>query len=284
MRSRAWLAWLAGLLWLALSVPALAQGLFWKIESAGSTAPSYLFGTIHTDDARVTTFPPAVALAIRSVDAFMLEALPPRDLSILMMPQGTLQDHLTPDELSELRRQADVHGLREDLAMGMKPWLLAVILAQPRTPSPFFQDMLLFSQASGYGKKILPLESAEDHFGVLDVLSMQHQLQLLRLVLAQPLAEKEQGFEQLLAAYLTGDAEQILRINEAISSRGLPPELWQAIRIALLEERNALMASRMQQAMQQGPVFVAVGAAHLAGEGGLLRRLQAMGYRLTVLR
>ncbi len=35
------------------------QGLLWKIESAG-TPPSYLFGTIHSDDPRVIQLPAPV--------------------------------------------------------------------------------------------------------------------------------------------------------------------------------------------------------------------------------
>lgn len=268
---------------LLLSAPALAQGLFWKIEPPQGGAPSYLFGTIHTDDARVTAFSPAVEKAIQSVETFMLEALPPRDTQVLMMSQGSLQDWLTQEELAEVKRLAAVHGLQDSLAFGMKPWLLAVILAQPRSPSPFFQDMLLFSLAASRGKTIQALESGAEHFTALDELRMEEQLLLLRLSLAQTQEAKEQGFEQLLAAYLSRDAERILAVNEAVSSEGMDSTLWQKVRQALLERRNVLMAERVQAALKQGPVFVAVGAAHLAGKDGLLNRLRSAGYRLTAL-
>ncbi|HQR51179.1 MAG TPA: TraB/GumN family protein, partial [Methylophilaceae bacterium] len=50
-------------------------GLLWKAESpAGKT--SYLFGTMHSDDARINDFSPALLKAIADSEIFMAEVLP----------------------------------------------------------------------------------------------------------------------------------------------------------------------------------------------------------------
>src|SRR5438477_396562 len=85
-----------------LSASALAeQGLFWK-ASAPSGKTIYLFGTMHTDDNRVTNFSPAIDNAIKASDAFMMETLAPEDPSVFMMPQGSLKDVLTEKELDKV--------------------------------------------------------------------------------------------------------------------------------------------------------------------------------------
>jgi len=49
----------------------------------------------------------------------------------------------------------------------------------------------------------------------------------------------------------------------------------------MIEQRNVIMADRMEPLLQQSRTFVAVGALHLPGAGGLLMLLEQRGYRVT---
>ena len=49
----------------------------------------------------------------------------------------------------------------------------------------------------------------------------------------------------------------------------------------LNDSRNLRMVERLQTYLEQGNVFVAVGALHLAGENSLLRLLEARGYTVV---
>jgi uncharacterized protein YbaP (TraB family) len=49
----------------------------------------------------------------------------------------------------------------------------------------------------------------------------------------------------------------------------------------LINDRNLLMAKRMQPQLQRGRAFVAIGALHLYGERGVLSLLQRAGWRLS---
>lgn len=279
------LRWVAAgvllLAWVALAA-AGERGLLWQVESPQGRV-SYLFGTMHIDDARVTEFSPKLRAALAASDSFMLEALPPRDASVLFLPAGSLRELLSEQEMEAVRRQADIHALSESMLLRMKPWLLALVFSRPQPAGPFTQDMQLLALASGQGKPVLALETAQEHFAALDGLSQAEQLALLRSVLAQTQQEKEQGLADLLEAYLGGDSASIAALDESISSRGLPPGLWQKMRDILITRRNATMAQRMLQQMAAGTVFVAVGAAHLQGQGGLLPRLRAAGYSVRAL-
>lgn len=260
-----------------------APGLFWKAESPTGNI-SYLFGTIHTDDNRVTDFPPAVISALKSVDVFMMETLAPQNNSVLMMPDGNLKDMLSDDELEKIYELADFHVMHRSAVLSMKPWLLAAIFDSPRPLTPFAQDKLLMTQAEDFGKQVVGIESAAAHFGTMDAFSRDEQLLMLRAVLRRTSQEKERDYEALVQAYLKGDAENLAALNEKITGSTLPPELWGRMRAKLLDERNVLMAERVIAEAAAKNVFVGVGASHLAGKGGLLARLKQAGFKLSPLK
>lgn len=259
-----------------------APGLFWKAESpAGNTI--YLFGTIHTDDNRVTNFSPAVISTLKAVDVFMMETLAPQDNSVLMMRDGNLKDMLSDDELEKLYELADFHVMHRNAVLRMKPWLLAAIFDSPRPLTPFAQDNLLMTQAEDFGKEVVGIETAAAHFGTMDAFSRDEQLLMLRAVLKRSPEDKQRDYEKLIKAYLKGNSESVARLDEEITGGMLPPELWQRMRAQLLDERNVLMAERIIAAAVDKKVFAGVGASHLASKGGLLERLKQAGYKLRLV-
>lgn len=258
------------------------RGLLWRIQPPQG-APSYLFGTIHTHDERVTGFSPRLVEAIGAVDVFMPEAMPPDTPARIFMIQGTLKDLLAPQEVEVLLTLADRYALRESVALHMKPWMLAVLLAQPAVSGMPPQDLLLKEIAQVRGRQVEALESSEAHFTAMDGLEMADQLALLRAAMQQSQEEKAQAFETLVNAYLTRDMENIAMLDAQLSAAGLPAGLWPKMRKLLIDDRNARMAERLLEKMPQATLFVAVGAAHLPGPGGLIARLRSAGYRVEAV-
>lgn len=272
------------LLFALFSTSALAgQGLFWKAESK-TAATIYLFGSIHTDDNRVTDFAPDVLAAIKSIDVFMMESEPPQDARMLQAQDTDLKSSLSPKELEQFYALADFHVMHRDVALRMKPWLLAVVFDSPRPLTPYAQDNLLMRLAEDNGKEVQGIESAAEHFAVMDSLSADEQLAFLRKVLKRNQSAKERDYERLIKAYLEGDANKLANLNAQITGSMLPAPLWQKMRVKLLEERNALMAQRILAKAQDNSLFVAVGASHLAGPTGLITALRQAGYTLTVMK
>jgi len=87
---------------------------------------------------------------------------------------------------------------------------------------------------------------------------------------------------ELLAAYRRRDLSELMTISEADMQQG-DQRLADEFRQRLLVDRNHRMAERMEQYLQQGKAFVAVGALHLPGEDGLLNLLEQQGYTLRCL-
>jgi len=260
-----------------------APGLFWKAESPDNQI-IYLFGTIHTDDNRVTEFSPALMSALKSIDVFMMETQASQDNQVLMMPDGNLNDMLSQDELDKVYALTDFHVMHRANVLRMKPWLLAAIFDSPRPLTPFAQDNLLMTKAEDLGKEVRGIESAVEHFSAMDSLSRDEQLLMLRAVLKRSDAQKSDDYEHLIKAYLAGDSDKIAALDEKITGGMLPAEVWQRMRSKLLDERNVLMATRITEAAKSKSLFVAVGASHLAGHGGLLARLKQAGFKLSPLK
>lgn len=268
-----------------LCISAMAQatekGLFWKIESPTGII-SYLFGTMHTDDNRITNFSPSVMEALSNVETFIMEVTPDnQDLNLLLMQDGTLREMLTEAELEQVRELADFHVMHLESALRMKPWLLAVTFDLPKPQTPFAQDNLLMAKSESLSKDIEGLETSKAHFGVMDNFSQQEQLVMLRAVLKRTQTQKEADFERLMAAYLNGDSDKISALDEKIKCSILPKEIWTRMRAKLLDERNVVMAVRSVQAANEKPVFVAVGASHLAGKTGLINAFKKAGFKLS---
>lgn len=257
-----------------------APGMFWKAESASANT-IYLFGTIHTDDNRVTDFSPAVIRAIKSSDAFMMETLAPTDTSILMMPDGNLKDMLTEAELDKIYALTEFHVMHRNAVLRMKPWLLAAIFDVPRPMTPFAQDNLLMARAEDFGKEIIGIETTQEHYGVMDSISLDEQLGMLREVLRRTPESKMRDYERLVQAYSKGDSDRLAALNSEITGGVMPAGLWARMRVKLLDERNVLMVERILETAKTKKIFVAVGASHLAGDSGIVFRLKQAGFKLS---
>jgi uncharacterized protein len=276
---------ISGLLLLSMPmlVEATEKGLFWQMTSPSGQI-SYLFGTIHTDDNRVTDFSTSIVDALKQVDLFVMETQPNSNPSNFMMKDGSLRDMLTEAEVRQVRVLTDFHVMHLDYALRMKPWLLAVVFSQSKPQTPYAQDNLLMRNAEDFGKPVQGLETSQEHFGIIDEFTLDDQLVMLRAALKMTEAQKEKDFERLMSVYLKEDSDALLVLDADMTGAGLPKALWQRLRVKLLDERNDLMAERAIDLAKNQSVFIAVGAAHLAGENGLIHAFKKAGYQLSALK
>ena len=267
----------------SIAAQATDKGLFWKLESPTGVV-SYLFGTMHTDDNRLADMTPKMLDAMKSVDTFMMESEPAQDPSIFLMKDADLTTMLTQAEFDQVRQLADFHVMHMGAAMQMKPWLLAVVFDLPKPQTEFAQDNLLMTKSEDFGKEIKGLESSQEHFSIMDAFSIDEQMVMLRAVLKRTQTQKEADFERLIKAYLNGDSDKISALDEKITGGMLPKALWAKMRSKLLDERNVVMAQRSIAAANEKPVFVAVGASHLAGDNGLIAAFKKAGFKLSLVK
>ena len=255
------------------------KSVFWQITDK-QEKKHYLFGTIHTDDNRVSNFNPIVLDKLKEIDIFVMETDEILDRSILQVDSKIYEGRLTEKELEKIYALADFHTMSRESILSMKPWLLAVIFDSPRPITPFNQDNLLKSKAEDFLKITQGLESPSEHFKVLDLFTIEEQMSLLKAVLKKDLKQKEDNYESLISAYLSSDVERILEVDSKITKSFISEDIWKKMELYLLTKRNKVFVDRIMELMEGNQIFIAVGASHLGGKTGLLNQFEDFGFKL----
>jgi uncharacterized protein YbaP (TraB family) len=256
----------------------------WRIDADG-VEPSWLFGTMHSDDPAVVSLPRAVQRAFAESEAVILEvrldagSLAAMTSSLLLSDGATLEAIVGPELYRRTLEVMADQGYPEMVVAGMKPWAVAVTLMTPPTETGLVLDHVLYQQAVASGKSVDGLESAAEQLALFDNLSRADQVALLRDTLDN-LPDIRELLVQLKDAYLDRDLRRLQAIN-ARSMRDSDPRLVATFRDKVIIGRNHRMAERMESRLREGNRFIAVGALHLPGEEGLLNLLVARGYRVT---
>jgi uncharacterized protein YbaP (TraB family) len=271
----------------ALACPVQASnfehGLLWEISKPG-VAASYLLGTIHSDDPRVTKLPPAVAKAFAKSRSFTGEM----DMSMESMTRTQQQIMLPADKkldsvIGETRFRKCVelmakYHIPEVVVKKMKPWAIALQLNMPKPTSDRFLDLVLYEQAISRGLPVHGLETVAEQMAVFDNLSMPQQITLLDEALDN-YENVDEMIARLIDLYLARDLAGLQTTNTEQMKKG-NAALAQKVEQRLIIARNHRMAKRMQARLQEGQAFIAVGALHLPGDQGILHLLEQQGYRV----
>jgi uncharacterized protein YbaP (TraB family) len=260
------------------------QGILWRIDGAAAQ-PSYLLGTIHSDDARITTLPVTIANIFQQADSFSGEI--DMDLPNLMqasqatlLPEGeSLQQLLDSTLYQQTVQLLAAYGMPELVVQRMKPWAAAATLSLPRPQTGLFLDMLLYTQAAAQGKRVYGLETVSEQVGAMESMPRDLQIIMLRDAVAQH-DQLDQIIEALINAYLQRDLTALESISDKAMQQG-DARVAQLFTSQVVVNRNRRMLERMQPRLGEGNAFIAVGALHLPGKDGLLTLLRNKGYRVS---
>ena len=275
---------------LAWASPASAQrydrGLLWRIEGSGAQA-SYIFGTIHLSDARVTQLPSQVSRALDDARSLTIEVgLDPSNLLTLanrmvFLDGRDLPGAVGPELYGRTAALTSRLGLPESAVRLFRPWAIALLLSvPPQNPSEVL-DFVIANTARAQGKPVHDLETVDEQVGVFEALPDGDQVVLLRRAV-ENYETMPRAIGRVIEAYLARDLAAMQRISEEMDGGGVEiKRLNDAITRRLLNERNVRMAERLQPRLKEGNAFVAVGALHLYGVNGVLAELERRGWRVT---
>ena len=118
------------------SVAKFSNAVLWKV-SKQSKQPSYVFGTIHVSDPRITNLPEPVKSALDNSDIFVMEALPTPEETLALSQMmfyvdGTMLNDYLDDELFQLiAKVLSSYQLPREVAAIMKPWSAFLIMNYP---------------------------------------------------------------------------------------------------------------------------------------------------------
>lgn len=258
-------------------------GLLFKVDKEGGD-PSFLFGTMHSEDPRVTRLPPAVRQAFDDAERFAMEVLMDEatlmeSMAVLRLTDGRdLEDIIGPSLYRQAMEAAGELGYPVTACRRFKPWALVTLLSIPAPSSGDYLDIVLYQQALEQGKQVVGLETVQEQLAPFDSLSDEEQTLLLQATL-EGLDELPALYEELLSAYVRRDLAALVELNNTHLDAS-DSELGRRLNKGVIEDRNQRMAQRLLPVLKEGSAFVALGALHLPGKAGVLNLLQGQGYRI----
>ncbi|MBU1384150.1 MAG: TraB/GumN family protein [Alphaproteobacteria bacterium] len=269
--------------------PAEGQGpALWVVKDADSTL--YLFGTVHLLRPTTGWGTQRVDAAFDSADQLILEIADPTDQAAMipliqqygLSPATPLTSLLTAEEVTALDAAAQTIGLTAAQMDPFRPWFAALTIAiAPLAKAGYAMDSgvdpIFKARAEAAGKPINAFETADEQIRILAGFSEEDQLDFLRSTLEE-FEDATVELDRLVAAWAAGDVAGIETIAVQ-PMRESSEELYQA----LLVRRNTNWANQIQTLLEgSGTAFIAVGAAHLAGDDSVQEILEGRGVEVDV--
>ena len=261
-----------------------SHGLIWKIEK-DNMRPSYLLGTMHVADSRVTHFGDTINGLIGRCDSLTLEAKFDENAqaemfkAMMLRNNKRLDEYISEDEMAILLSSLASQPMMAQMVVLLKPWAATLLLSMPQNSSGMAMDAKLQGRFTALNKPVYQLESPMEQINIFEQLAISDQVEMLRETIAH-VDEIEDVLQETLERYLAEDIAGLLQLNNKHLAESKVKALPTFLR-RLVEDRNVIMASRMQERLNEGNALIAVGALHLPGDEGLLSLLEALGYRLT---
>ena len=255
----------------------------WVIRDADSTL--YLFGTVHVLRPTTAWGSDRVDAAFASASQLILEVSNPDDQAAAMpliqqygiSPETPLSSLLTADELAALDVAARSMGLTAAQMDPFRPWLAALTLSvAPLTRAGYDPqsgvDLLLKARAEAAGVPVSGFETIDEQLGILAGFPEAGQLEFLRSTL-EDFEDATVELDKLVSAWAEGDVATI----ESVGVQPMRDES-ELMYQSLLVNRNINWAGQIQTLLDgSGTVFIAVGAAHLAGDDSVQAQLARRG-------
>lgn len=273
------------------------EALFWKIEKDGLPA-SYLFGTIHVADKRVTTLPAKAQAALAESKTLAVEIADMSDEGMLAamtkVPEllayrdgTTLQAQLTPDEYAKVQGLITKSGMPAEAAVVLRPWLVSMLLAisdcnrQQLEAGMQPLDGRIEQTAKAAGATVIGLETAESQLAAMASIPNDKQILILKAGLAYA-DRTDDMIETIVQLYLSRKIAATMPFQLMLADKvGVAPSAYDEFMKILITDRNLKMRDGAKSHLEKGGLFIAVGSLHLPGPGGLVKLLRDDGYQVT---
>jgi len=263
---------------------AFPHTLLWRISGKGLQKPSYLYGTMHLNDRRLFRFDDSVYRAIEKTEGLAIEVNPDEMAAYFVnrlfdqVENGKKLQDLLDQRYFNRNRNALAKKFNKpaeeisasDVIKEKNKWMSDYM---QKGEMPTFMDAYLYNIARRQGKWVGGIEDLSDQTGLLSDLVDQSDINYL--LATDTSAKRSSGnatIEKMISLYSNQDLEGI----ESFSSEHSTVEE----KDALLIRRNLKMARRIDSLTSLRTMFLAIGAAHLPGDSGVISLLRKKGFTL----
>lgn len=266
----------------------------WKI-TRGNLPASWLFGTMHMAEARVTNLPDKVKTALDQSKLVAVENTDAMDKQIMqqaivkykdmtLLTDGSTVDQLLDEaSVKRLKKLTADQGLPFGIAQRMQPWMLAAFASAPacelqmKNVGKLSLDMKIATYAKENDKTLIGLESIEEQFSAISSLPRSFHATALSEVL-----ERHHLIDDIMHSmktlYLDDQIAMLMPFARSFSPKAAALEEGANFQEKMITLRNETMLKRGLEHLEKGGAFIAVGALHLPGEHGLVQLVKEAGY------
>lgn len=265
---------------------ALEKSLLWKISGNGLTQPSYLYGTIHlTCDA--TLEPPAVK-AMEQTQQLYLEldmddpSIQSAMMSAMVMTGGQKMTELAkPEDVKVVSDYLQKNlGMPLEMMNPVKPIFVSMMFLTKLLDCPIQSvEENLMKLSVAQKEEVFGLETVQEQMATLDAVPYKEQMAELVKSAKSDLENDKKETKMLADLYKAKDIEGMLkaaRESENVTTSKYENEL--------LTKRNKSWIPKIEKVAKEKPTFFGVGAAHLAGDNGVIKLLRKQGFKVEAVK
>jgi uncharacterized protein YbaP (TraB family) len=256
--------------------PKTENSVLWEVSGNGLGKPSYLFGTVHMICGKDFVMKPKASEAFSKTSKLALEVnmADPNEINLIQqmaVGKEPLSKKLTAKQIAQLEEVLQKSGgvsLTQVDNYTLETVMSLLFVKSFSCPDLKFYEMEFISKANECKKPIVGLEKATEQMEFLS-----------KSFTDDELISYMQKINADMSNTMTTDYknEDINRLYEMTTTKELMSTNTKKI---LLDNRNAEWLKIMPGMMQKESVFFAVGAAHLAGELGVINLLKNAGYNV----
>jgi uncharacterized protein YbaP (TraB family) len=198
--------------------------------------------------------------------------------TMFMADGKTLQGILTEKQYTQLNQfYKDSLGMsitsfgRAKPFMMMGPMFNKILGCEPQS-----YEISLMGLAAKQKSEIIGLETIEEQMAVFDTIPYDRQAEML-LTMIDKLPETKAEFHDLVELYKKQDLQNLYELTMK-SEFGMDGQDE-----VMLFKRNQNWINRIDKIVHEKPTFIAVGAAHLGGERGVIALLRKQGFKVRAV-
>lgn len=265
------------------------KSLLWEISENGLKENSYIYGTMHIMCAGDVKMTPEIDSAFNKTQVVLME-LDMDDPSLMtkMMKATLTQDGKTVSEklgpelsakVDTLLRQNSTINLSMVNSVNLQTLSMQLGMFALDCQLDLGYDMLFMQEAKSVQKEIQGLESVE--FQIETILSQSDDESKKAIeYIVNNFDEVKSEMNKLMTLYKSEDVQGLYNMTKETFE---DPKYPQGNLEEFLDKRNINWIPIIEKSIKEKPVFIVVGAAHLAGEKGIINLLRKAGYTAKTL-
>jgi len=269
-----------------------SNNLLWQISGENLETPSYIFGTMHMMPKKDFFYPNRFKEKFNSCEVLVMEidldislkeqlALAPK----IMYPNGgTLKDYMQEEDYNKYRifyiDSMDFSKKKLTKYEKIRPFFAYSLILKKLLPGKMvLYEPKLSKMAKKRKMEIYGLETLDFQMSMVDDIPIEEQVEMF---LIPEEASKTNNvvteFYKTVEIYHKQDIDGMAEMTEEEAGEN------EKFIKAFLTDRNKDWIPKIEKLIANKPTFIAVGAAHLGGDLGVLNLLREAGYTVTAVK